>query len=161
QGSAWPDRLNSSLPNALRRWAEAGLARRIRGDTDPPRRDDHRTVFGDTDITSSPIVSDPFEAAAARVRNAVTPIGGRDEGGLTRVAERLAPSVLWSLTTLPQRAFDGSERMRLAGEYDPAIFEASLLAARGPVFGRGTVAPRPAPKPIESKSAGLYDPPAK
>src|SRR5262249_25249882 len=43
----------------------------------------------------------------------------------------------------------------------PAIFEASLLAARGPVFGRGTVAPRPAPKPIESKSAGLYDPPAK
>src|SRR5262249_54252314 len=32
QGSAWPDRLNSSLPNALRRWAEAGLARRIRGD---------------------------------------------------------------------------------------------------------------------------------
>jgi len=161
QGSAWPDRLNSP-PDALRRWAEAGLARRIRGDTDPPRSDDHRTVFGDTDVTSSPIVSDPFEAAAARVRNAATPIGGRDEGGLTRVAERLAPSVLWSLVTLPQRAFEASERMRLAAEYDPAILEASLLTLGAPrPLGTRAAGAQVTPQLMQNKSLSLFNPPPK
>jgi hypothetical protein len=163
QGNAWHDQSNSSPPDALRQWAEAQVARRIRGD--PLGSGDRRAAYDNADTTSNPTAYDPFEAAAERVRTAISPIGGRDEGGLTRLSERLVPAILggWAtrLATLPRRAIEGSERMRLAHEYDPAIFEAASLVAGGPVFGRSAAAPRPTPRPLESKSSGMYDPPAK
>lgn len=96
---------------------------------------------------------DPFEAAAIRRLMGFRPPGGRQEGAATRVLERLMPHVLHRLVTLPQRALAASEQMRLGGGYDPApIPEAATVALRAPLTPRTGLA---------SKSASLYDPPAK
>jgi hypothetical protein len=71
--------------------------------------------------TSAPTIDDdPFARAALRTRQSVQPQGGRSEGAATRVLENYLPHVLGGLATLPQRALDASEELRLTGEYEPA-----------------------------------------
>jgi len=155
--SSWPDRPGSSSSDALRRWAEAQVARRIRGDTDAPSSDDRRNALESADTMASPNAYDPFEAAAARVRNAVTPSGGREEGVLTNLPAHL---YAWA-DAEAQKIFEADNRMRLTGEYDPAILDGALWGVTGPVaVGRRVVTTaRSAPKRTESRSASLFDPP--
>jgi hypothetical protein len=114
---------------------------------------------------------DPFERAAFRNRQSVMPVDGREQGRITAVPERLASKFLHAVATLPQRAIESSERLRLTGQYDPGpIVEASLLAT-GPLgatrsaIGGGSVRPGAVlaerPVALESRSAGMYNPPAK
>jgi len=74
-------------------------------------------------------------AAAERMRRSVQPPGGRQEGGLTKVLSEYVPHVLGGMASLPQRAFEASDRLRYAGEYDPGPgLEAALLTMGGTGF---------------------------
>jgi hypothetical protein len=83
---------------------------------------------------ASPIDDDPFTRAAIRTQRSVRPQGGRQEGAPTAVLEHYLPHAAIQLLTLPQRAFEASERFRLTGELDPGpAIETALLTfgARG------------------------------
>jgi hypothetical protein len=117
-------------------------------------------------------IDDPFARAAARTRQSVQPEGGRLEGPATFVLENYLPHVANQLLTLPQRALEASERLRLTGEYDPgpavetALMMAGMrgmragppgrgMARRGSDLTGGTV------NPVASRNASLYNPPVK
>lgn len=119
-----------------------------------------------------PISDDPFERAAFRTRQSVQPDGGRLEGAATTVLENYLPHAANQLQTLPQRAFEASERHRLTGQYDPGPAVETALMMLG-LRGLPAVAHRPgiarragehwdgAMNPMASKSASLYNPPVK
>ncbi len=122
------------------------------------------------------IDDDPFARAALRTQRSVRPPGGRQEGAATFVLENYLPHVANQLLTLPQRAFEASERLRLTGEYDPGpALEAALLTLGtglrpgGPLrpgkiadAGRTSDVLDPlAGKPTSGRTAGLHAPPHK
>jgi hypothetical protein len=73
-------------------------------------------------------MSDPFAVAAARVKNSARPDGGRQEGLLTTLPEKMATD----LYTLPARAGQAAVQYGETGEYDPApIMESALTAMTG------------------------------
>jgi hypothetical protein len=127
--------------------------------------------FDGTGPTFVPVDHDPFAdsssagdgatAAAARTRQSVRPEGGRQEGGLTRLADRLLPAVGYGLATLPQRVGEASENRRLGGTYDagPAT-EAALLTmgASAPFAERGAIgAGQVPPSALRMDRASRYE----
>jgi hypothetical protein len=121
---------------------------------------------------AQPISDDPFARAAFRTRQSVQPDGGCLEGATTSVLENYLPHVANQLQTLPQRAFEASERSRLTGEYDPGPAVETALMMLG-LRGVPAIAHRPgstrrasehsgdATNPMVSKSASLYNFPVK
>jgi hypothetical protein len=73
-------------------------------------------------------MSDPFAVAAARVKNSARPDGGRQEGLLTTLPEKMATD----LYTLPARAGQAAVQYGETGEYNPApIMESALTVMTG------------------------------
>jgi hypothetical protein len=101
-------------------------------------------------------IDDPFARAAARTRQSVRPEGGRLEGPATFVLEHYLPHVADQVLTLPQRAFEASERLRLTGEYDPGpAVETALMMVGSPLTPRGALgsgARRPQRLPMDEAS---------
>jgi hypothetical protein len=61
-----------------------------------------------TEPKPTAVESDPFATAAARVRRAVQPVGGRREGDLTDALSNIVPQAAESFVAIPQRAIQGS-----------------------------------------------------
>ncbi len=127
-------------------------------------------------LPTLPIDDDPFSRAALRMQRSVRPPSGRQEGTATFILENYLPHAANALLTLPQRAFEASERLHLTGEYDPGpALEAALLTlgARGRPGGPlrpGKIADAGrtsdvldplAGKPPSGRTAGLHAPPHK
>lgn len=77
----------------------------------------------------------PFVQAAERQRRSVAPEGGRAEGAVTGLMEKIgqkAANVVQNTMTLPQRAMAASERLRTTGQYDPAPAVETALMTAGP-----------------------------
>ena len=87
--------------------------------------------------------SDPFEAAAARTRQAVQPQGGRQEG----LGTFLVQNVLKGLMSLPQRATQAAGELQRQGDvYDPGpALETALLTMGATPFSapRGAIGAGP------------------
>jgi hypothetical protein len=108
-------------------------------------------------VTSAlPIDDDSFTRAAFRTRQSVQPQAGRREGPATHVLANYIPHVLSGLTTLPQRAFDASEHLRLTAKYDPGpAFETAMLMVGTPLTpagAPGSSARRPPRLPMDEAS---------
>jgi hypothetical protein len=108
-------------------------------------------------VTSAPLIDDdPFTRAALRTRQSVQPQGGRREGPTTHVLKNYLPHVLGGLATLPQRALDASEELRLTGEYDPApaMEIASMMVGSPftPIGALGSSVRRPPRLPMDEGS---------
>lgn len=83
---------------------------------------------------------DAFENAADRIRSSVQPIGGRQQGGLTKVLERYVPYKLQELKTTAREAVEAAAIHRATGELDvPTILGASAAGVGVPPVGRGIV----------------------
>lgn len=64
---------------------------------------------------------DPFEAAAARQREAVRPTFGRQHGMASDIAAGMVPGMAHGLMTLPERAMHAAGDLQRTGDvYDPA-----------------------------------------
>ena len=74
---------------------------------------------------------DPNEAAALRVRGAVKPPGGRQEGAATKALAGYIPHAIGNMASLPQRAVDSARRFSETGEYDPAPIVETALSLYG------------------------------
>ena len=81
-----------------------------------------------------PMAGDAFSAAAARVRQGVMPLGGRQEGGATNVLSNYLPRVAERLASLPERAIQNSQFAVDTGTYDPA----APVEAAATMMGAGT-----------------------
>jgi hypothetical protein len=111
--------------------------------------------------------ADPWTMAALRQRQAVQPLGGRQEGAATRkmgfIGETLG-NIGMGLATLPQRAYDAAadyERSYREGapQYNPApILEGAGLVLGAPFKPHAV---NPVAETLASRSASVYNPPAK
>ena len=100
--------------------------------------DAQRSMQSDDPVVLSVPEETPAEIAARRMQRSVRPVGGRQEGGTTKVLDKYVPHVVGGLASLPQRAFEASETRRMGGEYDPGpAVEATLnLMGTGSAFAQ-------------------------
>src|SRR5262245_2449285 len=89
------------------------------------------------------------QAAAARLQRSVQPPGGRQEGGLTKVLANYVPHLAGGFKEMAQQAFEESERLRLAWQYDagPAVGAALMTMGATPFSApRGALGAGPVPR---------------
>ena len=117
-------------------------------------------------------LTDPFMLAALRQRQAVRPLGGRREGGLSTLAGRvrdglgtalsdLAASpvgtMLSDLATLPQRALTAAGHLHRTGEYDPApATDIAMMMVGAPLTPRGALGSSAGKPPLPSDRASRH-----
>ena len=79
-------------------------------------------------------------AAAQRMRDAVRPMGGRQEGAATKVLENYLPHAARNLASLPERAMHAAGDLHRTGEYDagPAL-EAAMMTVGAPGTPKGAL----------------------
>lgn len=91
-------------------------------------------------VNSDWALSDAFEQAALRTKNAVQPAGGRPEGPITDVLANAVPETYRYVDNLAGRAVKAAEQHTATGDYNPAPFvetAANMVGFGGPAAMAG------------------------